>query len=285
MEIFENTCSSSDFRESNLIRWKNRMFLPYCIYSTSLKVNHTPSWISIHGEFMVNPVPASQLDVIVPNQPKKFLDVVREFIRLKHYSFRTEETYVLWIKRFILFHQKRHPQHMGATEIREFLSHLAVELSVSASTQNQAFHSLLFLYKEVLKKDIGAIRDVVRAKVSRRLPEVMTPAEVRKVLTAMTGLTKLMAELLYGAGLRLTELLRLRVKDLDFERNILMVRDGKGGKDRVCPLAEAVKVSLLKHLERALRSWGVSETATPRDRRRLFRRWSVGRSKTGCRPR
>ena len=148
------------------------------------------------------------------NVKPKLLDQVRAKIRLKHYRIRTEQAYVDWIRRYILFHGKRHPQEMGKPEVEQFLSHLAVERNVAASTQNQALSAILFLYKEVLEKDIGWLDDMERAKRPARLPVVLTAAEVRAVLAHLEGRHRLMANLLYGAGLRLMECVRLRVKDL-----------------------------------------------------------------------
>ena len=149
----------------------------------------------------------------------KLLDQVRDAIRVKHYSMRTEEAYVHWIKRFILFHEKRHPLHMGENEVSKFLSHLAVEGKVSASTQNQALSAILFLYQEVLKQELGWINNVKRAKKPSHLPVVFTKEEAKAVLLRLEGTKWLMASLLYGAGLRLMECLGLRVKDIDFSYN------------------------------------------------------------------
>ena len=181
----------------------------------------------------------------------KLLDQVRTSIRRKHYSIRTEEAYVDWIKRYIFFHQKRHPAEMSAPEIEQFLNYLAVQQKVAASTQNQALSALVFLYREVLGKEIGVMENLERAKQPQRLPVVLTETEVRHVLAHLEGRNWLMASLLYGAGLRLMECLRLRVKDIDFEYRQITVRDGKGNKDRVTMLPEA-SVELLKHqLEKA----------------------------------
>ncbi len=150
--------------------------------------------------------------------PKKLLDQVRDTIRLKHYSIRTEETYVAWIKRYILFHDKQHPKDMDVPEIEAFLTHLAVEQRVAASTQNQALNALLFLYREVLKKDLERPVDALRAKRPKRVPTVLSKEEVRRVIGYLSGTHQLMAKLLYGSGLRLMECVRLRVKDLDFSR-------------------------------------------------------------------
>jgi len=145
-------------------------------------------------------------------RPKKLLDQVRDAIRLKHYSIRTEEAYVGWITRFILFHDKRHPNDMGRAEIEAFLTHLAVDLNVAASTPNQAFSALLFLYRDVLHKDLDGPIDALRASKPKRLPTVLTKEEARRVIECMSGVHQLMAKLLYGSGLRLMECVRLRVK-------------------------------------------------------------------------
>jgi integron integrase len=181
-------------------------------------------------------------------QPPKLLEQVCEAIRARHYSLRTEATYLSWIKRFILFHGKRHPREMGGQEIQQFLSYLAVEGRVAASTQSQALSAIVFLYQQVLKQTIGSIDDVVRAKQPHRVPVVLTQDEVRAVLLHLSGTTSIMATLLYGAGLRLLECLRLRVKDVDFTYNQIVVRDGKGRKDRVTMLPRQVKASLQRHL-------------------------------------
>ena len=167
-----------------------------------------------------------------PSSPK-LLDQVRDRIRAKHYSIRTETQYVQWVKRFILFHGKRHPREMGAAEVEAFLTHLAVEGNVAASTQNQALSALLFLYREVLQIELPWLDNVVRAKRPQRLPVVLTRNEVRAVLDRMTGVYGLMASILYGTGMRLMECVRLRVKDVEFERGEILIRDGKGAKDRV----------------------------------------------------
>jgi integron integrase len=174
-------------------------------------------------------------------------------MRTRRYSRRTEETYVGWIRRFIFFHDKRHPAEMGGDEVGRFLTHLAVKGRVAASSQNQALAALLFLYKEVLRQDIGWLKDVVRAKRPRRLPVVMTREEVKQVLSHMHGTPRLMALLLYGSGLRLMECLRLRVQDIDFETNQITVRSGKGGKDRVTVLPTVIKDALKQHLQKARR--------------------------------
>jgi integron integrase len=173
---------------------------------------------------------------------------MRALIRARHYSLRTEETYVGWVKRFILFHGKRHPRDMGAQEVQQFLAHLALEGHVAASTQSQALSAILFLYQQVLKHDIGWLHDVVRAKQPQRLPVILTRDEVAMVLRHLSGIPWIMATLLYGAGLRLMECIRLRVKDVDFAYNQIVVRDGKGQKDRVTMLPQHVKAALQQHL-------------------------------------
>jgi integron integrase len=180
---------------------------------------------------------------------KKLLDQLREVLRLKHYSYRTEEAYVNWVRRFILFHGKRHPAEMGAPEIQAFLAHLAVEGNVSASTQNQALSAILFLYREVLHKEIDPIL-LPSAKRPQRLPTVLTRDEVRRLLDHLDGIYKLMAQLLYGSGLRLMECVRLRIQDVDFEYRTITVRDGKGEKDRIVPLPETVIPELRRQIER-----------------------------------
>ncbi len=169
-------------------------------------------------------------------KPKKLLDQLRETIRIKHYSYSTEKTYVHWAKRYILFHNKRHPVEMGAPEIEAFLSHLAQEGNVSASTQNQAYNALLFLYRNVLHIQLTGPILAMRAKRGQYLPTVLSRNEVNQVLNGMQGLHQLMAQLLYGSGLRLMECLRLRVKDIDFEQSQIVVREGKGEKDRLTML-------------------------------------------------
>jgi len=185
--------------------------------------------------------------------PRKLLDRVRDTIRLKHYSMSTEKTYIAWIKRYILFHDKRHPKDMGVPEIEAFLTHLAVEERVAASTQNQALNALLFLYREVLKKDLERPIDALRAKRPKRVPTVLSKEEVRRVIGHLSGTHQLMAKLLYGSGLRLMECVRLRVKDLDFAQRKIIVRDAKGMQDRVTVLAEAVIPFLHEHLQHVKR--------------------------------
>lgn len=171
-----------------------------------------------------------------PAKPPKLLDQVRERIRLKHYSIRTEKTYLAWIRRFILFHGKQHPRDMGKKEVEAFLTHLAVDRRVAASTQNQALNAVLFLDKDVLSIELPWMEDVVRVKRPARVPEVLSASEVARLLAQMDGVYRLMASLLYGSGLRFMEAVRLRVKDMDFEYRQIIVRDAKGAKDRVTPL-------------------------------------------------
>ena len=185
-----------------------------------------------------------------PQQPR-LLDRVREAISTRHYSRRTEKAYVHWIKRYIFFHGKRHPAEMGAPEVTAFLTSLAVHDKVAASTQNQALSALLFLYRQVLGVELPWLDDVVRAKRPQHLPVVLTREEVRAVLQRLDGVPRLMALLLYGAGLRLVECCRLRVKDVDFATNQIVIRDGKGHKDRVTMLPAAIKAALIAHLEGA----------------------------------
>jgi len=185
-----------------------------------------------------------------PQPPKKLLDQVRDVLRLKHYSIRTEQAYTDWIRRYILFHGKRHPKDMGAPEIEAFLTHLAVDGNVAASTQNQALCALEFLYREVLRQEWDDSIAPVRAKKPQRLPTVLTKDEARRVVGLMSGVPQLMAKLLYGSGLRLMECVRLRVKDVDFVQHQIIVRDGKGGKDRITMLPDAIVPALQEHLQR-----------------------------------
>ena len=183
-----------------------------------------------------------------PVPSPRLLDQLRDRIRVKHYSIRTEAQYVHGVRRFILFHGKRHPRELGAPEVEAFLTHLAVEGGVAASTQNQALSALLFLYREVLGVDLPWLDNVTRAKRPQRLPVVLTRDEVRAVLAKMDGTYGLLGRMLYGTGMRLMELIRLRVKDVEFARGEITVRDGKGAKDRMTMLPEAVKADLQAHL-------------------------------------
>ncbi|GAB6141650.1 integron integrase [Methylosoma difficile] len=183
-------------------------------------------------------------------QPPKLLDQVRAKIRLKHYSIRTEQAYTDWIRRFILHFGKRHPREMGAAEVEQFLSHLAVVGQVSASTQNQARSALLFLYKEVLGIELPWLENVELAKTGKRLPVVLTREEVQAILSRLTGTHWLVGSLLYGTGMRILECLRLRVQDVDMARREILIRDAKGHKDRVTMLPSSLVKPLQAHLEK-----------------------------------
>ena len=224
-----------------------------------------PAWAA--GRAPASPVvyaPASSAapwhsvsDPVSPGAPNpRLLDLVRQAIRSRHLSPRTEQAYVAWIRRFILFHGKRHPAGMGGAEVTRFLSSLATENRVSASTQNQALSALLFLYQEVLHHRLDWLQDIARARKPVRLPVVLTREEVEAILRHLHGTPWLMAALLYGAGLRLMECARLRVKDVDLARNEIMVRDGKGRKDRVTVLPEKVRDPLREHLDRVREQHG-----------------------------
>lgn len=186
-------------------------------------------------------------------QPIKLLDQVRNAIRVGHYSPRTGEAYVGWIRRFILFNQKRHPADMAENEVRAYLTHLAVQQNVSASTQNQALGALLFLYKQVLHRELDGLGEIPRGRTPDRLPVVLSRQEVRLVLAQLAGVPFLVATLLYGAGLRLNEALDLRIKDIDFQRQQVIVRRGKGQKDRAVPLPNSIRSKLNTHLETVMR--------------------------------
>jgi integron integrase len=177
-----------------------------------------------------------------------FLRSVREAIRKRHFSIRTEEAYLQWIRRFILFHGKRHPMQLGESDVAAFLSHLAVDGQVASATQNQALNALVFMYRNVLDRPLGQCTGIVRAKRPQRLPVVLTPDEVGRILRALKGIYWLIGCLQYGSGLRLLESVRLRVKDLDFEHHAILVRDGKGGKDRVVTLPDELVIPLKRHL-------------------------------------
>lgn len=181
-------------------------------------------------------------------QPPKFLEQLQRCLRVRHFSYRTEEAYLDWTRRFILFHGKRHPKDMGAREVEAFLSHLAVERHVSPSTQNQAKSALLFLYGKLLEVELPWLGELIQAKRQMRLPVVLTPGEVRTLLDQMDGGMGLVARVLYGTGMRLMEGLRLRVKDVEFERREVLIRDGKGGKDRVTMLPDRLIAPLRAHL-------------------------------------
>ena len=184
-------------------------------------------------------------------QPKKLLDQVRDKIRFKHYSLSTEKTYIAWIKQFILYHHKRHPVEMGSLEVEAFLTYLATQRHVSSSTQNQALSAILFLYREVLAVNLPWLDNFERSKKPRRLPVVLTITEVHALLQATSTAPEpigLVIKLLYGTGMRLMEAVRLRVKDVELERREIIVRDGKGGKDRVTMLPESLAEAMRVHL-------------------------------------
>jgi integron integrase len=191
-----------------------------------------------------SPHPISQ------GRPVKLIDQIRGVIRAKHYSRRTEEAYIHWARQFILFHDKRHPLEMGEIEVASFLEHLAVNKAVAASTQNQALNALVFLYATVLQKPFGKLGKITRAKRPQRLPSVLSQTEIGKLFDVMQGSSALMARLLYGAGLRLTECVNLRVKDINFETNQILIRDGKGFKDRMTMLPEMLKNDLAAQIKR-----------------------------------
>jgi integron integrase len=180
----------------------------------------------------------------------RLLDQVRAAVRVRHYSPSTEKTYVAWVRRYVLHHGKRHPRDLEARHVASFLTHLAVQRRVAASTQNQALNALVFLYRHVLEQPLPDGMEIVRAKRPVRLPSVLTPGEVERVLAHLRGTPRLVGGLLYGSGLRLLEALRLRVKDVDLGRGELVVRHGKGGRDRVTMVSERLRPALLRHLER-----------------------------------
>ena len=185
-----------------------------------------------------------------PSPPPKLLEQLRIHLRTRHYSIRTEQTYIDWARRFILFHGKRHPRDLGAAEVEAFPSDLAARRKVSVSTQNQAKAALLYLYKQLLGVDLPWLDEVVQAKTPKRLPVVLTTREVRDLLMQLNGSMWLIASLLYGSGMRLLEALRLRVKDVEFERREIIIREGKGNKDRVTVLPENLMIPLQAQLQR-----------------------------------
>jgi integron integrase len=186
-----------------------------------------------------------------PNPELKLMDQVREVLRYHHYAYRTEQTYCDWIVRYIrFFGAKYHPCDMGKKEIEAFLSHLATDCKVSANTQRQALNAIVFLYRQVLDQPVDELIEHIKARKNRRPPVVLSQSEVQQVLARMTGTHLLMAQLLYGGGLRLMECIRLRVQDLDFERDLIYVRDGKGGKDRTTTFPASIKNGLQTHVDR-----------------------------------
>jgi len=188
-----------------------------------------------------------------PTNKPKLLERMRAALRARHYSYRTEQSYIQWVRRFILFHNKRHPAEMGTTEIEAFLSHLATNKNISVSTQNQALSALLFLYRHVLQKEISPTLNYAIAKRPKRLPVVLSRDEIRRLMTYLDGISWLVAQLLYGSGLRLSEALRLRIKDIDFSNNYILVRNGKGDKDRVTLLPQSIQPHLKIQIQRSRR--------------------------------
>lgn len=201
------------------------------------------------GPASTGPAGPPQSERAAGRRPRRLLDEVGDALRVRHYSYRTEQSYVAWIRRFILFHDKRHPKEMAGPEIEAFLSHLASEGRVSAATQSQALSAILFLYRVVLQREPEGFQPKIRGRSNRRLPVVLSPDEVKKVLDQLRGTHWIMGTLLYGGGLRLRELLRLRVHNLDFQAHQLTVREGKGRKDRVTFLPHSVEPALRTHLE------------------------------------
>lgn len=202
---------------------------------------------SVHGQdpssAMANPGQAGGVKA-------RLLDRVRETVQRKHYIIRTEQSYIDWIKRYIYFHGKQHPGDLNESHVTEFLNYLAVQKKVASSTQNQALCAIVFLYREVIKKDLGRFENLVHAKRSSRLPVVFTPEEIRTIFLQLDGVTWIMGQLLYGAGLRVMACVRLRIKDIDFCYKQIIVRDGKGRNDRVTMLPEIVIEPLSRHLEK-----------------------------------
>lgn len=205
-------------------------------------------------------LPALNDSAPIVQQPK-LLDQMRAVIRTKHYSYSTEKTYLHWAKRFILFHGKRHPSDMGAPEVEAFLSALAVERNVSASTQNQAMHAILFLYRDVLHVSLPWLDGVTRARVSKRLPSVLTQQEIVAMLAHVSGTNGLIIRLLYGTGMRIKECLRLRIKDIDLARRQITIREGKGNKDRITMLPASLVEDLIQHIDER-RRWHNVDLAT-----------------------
>jgi len=198
----------------------------------------------------------TELPIAASPQEPKLLDRVRSAARVRHLSLRTEKAYAQWIRRYILFHGKRHPSEMGEAEINAFLTHLAVAKQVSPSTQTQALCALLFLYRTVLEREVGELKGLIRARRRRKLPVVLTREEVKSVLARLQGSDHLFLSLLYGTGMRLMEALRLRVKDVDFSCDQILIRDGKGAKDRITMLPGSLKPLLVEHLKGVKRLHG-----------------------------
>lgn len=186
----------------------------------------------------------------MPQKEPKLLDRVRNSLRQRNYAYSTEQSYTNWIRRYILFHNKKHPRQLGEKEIEEFLTHLAVEENIAPSTQNQALSALIYLYQEILHIDLGEI-NAIRPRRRENLPTVLTQEETRQILSLLTGLNQLMAKVLYGSGLRISECLRLRIKDVDFGHSQILVRDGKGHKDRFTILPQSIHTPLQEQIQRA----------------------------------
>ena len=197
---------------------------------------------------------------VIANPKSKLLDQLREVLRVKHYSLRTEEAYGQWVRRYLKFHRDaqgawRHPRDLGAADVVAFLNHLANVENVAAGTQNQALNALSFLYTQVLRIELGDLGEFLAASKRRRVPVVLSKAETQKLLASLEGTWRLMAQVLYGTGLRLMELLRLRIQDIDFERNQIVVRGGKGDKDRVTILPDSLRSAIMEHLKRVRLLW------------------------------
>ena len=198
--------------------------------------------------------------LVIANPKSKLLDQLREVLRVKHYSLRTEEAYGQWVRRFLKFHRDqagawRHPRELGTAEVVAFLNHLASTDSVAAGTQNQALNALSFLYTQVLRIELGDLGEFLRAGKPRRVPVVLSKEEVQRLLVSLEGTWRLMAQVLYGTGMRLMECLRLRIQDIDFARNQIVVRGGKGDKDRMTVLPESLRTALMEHLKRVRLLW------------------------------
>ena len=222
---------------------KKRQFL--CVkYGT---FPHTP--LAIFSDVLYCFSEREQKENIMTPSTSPFLEKVRGAIRVRHYSIRTEKAYLAWIRQFILFHGKRHPAELGDVEVSAFLTYLAERRNVAAATQNQALNALVFMYRHVLDRPLGELQDLVRAKKPKRLPVVLSREEVARLLVRLSGIHWLIGCLMYGSGLRLMECVRLRVKDVEFARRAVFVRDGKGGKDRVVTLADEFLEPLARHLE------------------------------------
>ena len=234
----------------NYVFSKNCCKIPLCgvLYSASLYnilcTNHVP--ILPEGQKMSQPIPTA-----TPQKPpeKKLLDQYRDALRIKHYSPRTEDTYIQWVRNYILFHNKRHPKEMGVPEIGQYLTHLATKQQVAASTQNQAFSAILFLYRHVLNLQLDELQIAeLRPQRSKSVPVVLSKDEVKRLIANLTGASKLIAQVIYGGGLRVMECMRLRVKDIDFDNHQVIVRDGKGENDRFTILPDSLIEPLQLHL-------------------------------------